>query len=207
MATAKKTKTKQIKETPKPAEVISEVPVAEPAVPSVDANAPLKIDAVEEKEENEPQEKLNKRLYVLGGIILTLIILGVFGFIFLYIRNLPEEKNIAAPVVTQESVPAFPSAAPVLVRSEWTFEVLNGAGVAGVARKAADELEELGYKVISIDNADKQTYKGNGLFISEEMEDKADLLVADLKDAITIATIAGILKDSTASARLIIGAE
>jgi len=43
------------------------------------------------------------------------------------------------------------------------------------------------------------------LFVSQEMEGKLDLMVADLKDTIEIATVAGVLKDSTASARIIVG--
>jgi len=173
-------------------------------VPSVDENAPLKIDEVEEKEENEPQEKSNKKLYVLGGVVLILMILGVLGFIFLYINNLPESKSAVVPVA-QVTIKPSPSPIPTLVRSEWPFEVLNGSGTSGVAKKAADKLAALGYKVIITDNADKQNYKGNELFVSQEMSSKAGLLITDLKDSFTIASVSGILKDSTASARIIIG--
>lgn len=193
-------KTKKIKEEPqKPPEV-------NPEVPAIDKNAPLKIDATEVKGEEAPIEKSGKKLYIVGGIVLGLIVVGVLGFIFLLAANTSKENLAIAPVI-QEAVVSPTPAAPVLVRSEWTFEVLNGSGTAGVAKKAADKLETLGYKVVSIDNADRQTYKGNGLFVSQEMQSKVDLLVADLKNTLTIATVAGVLKDSTVSARVIIGRE
>jgi hypothetical protein len=176
-----------------------------PDVPTVDKNAPLKIDEIEAKEENEPQEKSNKRIFILGGIGLGIIVIAAVAlFIFSATQNMQEETN---KEVATETVLVTPTEAPkqVLNKSEWTFEVLNGSGTAGVAKKAADQLIELGYKVIGTDNADKQTYKGNGLFVSQGMESKVDLLIADLRDAIEIATVAGILRDSTASARIIIG--
>jgi hypothetical protein len=177
--------------------------VTSPEVPTVDKNAPLKIDEVEEKEENEPQDKLNKRLFVFGGFALGIIItltVVLLAFFLMQSSGKDEAKKTAEVIST-------PTVAPkqVLVRSEWSFEVLNGSGVAGAAKKVADQLIALGYQVVETGNADKQTYKGNGLFVSQEMEGKLDLMVADLKDTIEIATVAGVLKDSTASARIIVG--
>jgi hypothetical protein len=174
----------------------------EDVVPAVDKNAPLRIEQIEEGEEDEPQDKSNKRLYSLGGLILILIILGVGGFIYFFINNQLDREGIVVPVV-HESIQASPSAA--FVRSKWSFEVLNGSGIPGISKKTADELTALGYKVVQIGNADKQTYKGNELFIDQEMESKVNLLITDLKGTVEIATVAGILSDSTASARIIVG--
>jgi hypothetical protein len=174
-------------------------------VPTIDKNAPLRIDQMEEGDENEPQDKSNRRLYFLGGVVLILIILGVGGFIFLFINNSSDRESAVAPAA-QESTQASPSATlPVLVRSEWSFEVLNGSGIPGTSKKVADELTTLGYEVIQTGNADKQTYRGNELFVSPEMKNETDLLIADLKNTIEIATVAGVLRDSTASARIIVG--
>lgn len=177
--------------------------VTSPEVPTVDKNAPLKIDEIEEKEENEPQDKSNKRIFTLGGFVLGVIVtLTVTLFVFFLMQSSgKDEVKKAAEVIST------PTVAPkqVLLRSEWSFEVLNGSGVAGAAKKVADQLTSLGYKVVETGNADKQTYKGNGLFVSSEMEGKLDLMMADLKNTIEIATVAGTLRDSTASARIIVG--
>jgi hypothetical protein len=173
-------------------------------IPTIDKNAPLRIDQIEEGDENEPQDKSNRKLYFLGGVVLVLIILGVGGFIFLFINNSSDRESAVAPVA-QESTQASPSATlPILVRSEWSFEVLNGSGIPGAAKKAAGEMIALGYEVVQTGNAD-QIYETNELFVSPEMKNETDLLIADLKDIVKISTVAGVLKNSTASARIIIG--
>jgi hypothetical protein len=185
---------------PQASDVKSAMP--EDDVPTVDKNAPLRIEQIEEGIENEPQDKLNGRLYFFGGLILVLIILGVGGFIFFFINNQPDRQNVIVPV-THESVQASPSA--VFVRSKWSLEVLDGSGVPGVFKKVTDELTALGYKVFQIGNVGRKIYKGNTLFVSQEMEDKVNLLITDLTGTIEISTVAGILSDSTASARIIVG--
>jgi hypothetical protein len=171
-------------------------------VPAVDRNAPLKIDGVAEKEENEPQEKSNHKLFVFGGISLGVIIVAVVGLFICLSMQSGQEKPKEAKV---EPSPAAVTVKQTLIKSEWSFEVLNGSGVAGAAKNVADQLTSLGYRVVETGNADKQTYKGNGLFVSKNMRGKADLVVADLKGTLEIATIAGILRNSTASARIIVG--
>jgi hypothetical protein len=54
-------------------------------------------------------------------------------------------------------------------------------------------------------NADKANYTQSQLFIRAEKGSEADLVLADLKDQFNIASISGVLKEGTASARLIIG--
>lgn len=173
------------------------------AVPTVDPDAPLKVEDVEEQEDEEPQEKSNSKLFILGGVVLGIVIISSAALLIFSLTQPTQDTKEVKTEATSE-----PSQAPkiALNRQDWSIEVLNGSGVAGVAKKTADQLIELGYQVIEVGNADKQTYKSNQLFVSQKMEDKADLLIADLKDTISIATVAGELKDSTASARIIIGA-
>lgn len=47
----------------------------------------------------------------------------------------------------------------ILPRELITVEVLNGSGVAGIASKAAEVLEEEGFQVVKIDNADSYEYQ------------------------------------------------
>lgn len=198
MVSNRKPKTKKSKKTE------NQVEDAPMPVPSIEPNAPLKIDEIEEKQESEPQEKSNKKLLVLGGIGLGIVVVATV-VLFTFYSMQPQE----ATKENQTEILPTPTMIPkqVLIRSKWSFEVLNGSGIAGAAKKVADRLIALGYQVVEIGNADRQTYKGNGLFVRQEMMNEVDLMVADLKDTVTIATVAGILKDSTTSARLIIGKE
>lgn len=214
MAATKKSKTKQIKKTQEPPETIIAVPsvdsnaaleiekITKPLdIPVVDKNASLRIDKVEEKEESVPQEKFNDRLYIFGVIALGVIIFSTVALFVLY----SQQANQVNQPAKESSV--VPTAAPeqVLKREEWTFEVLNGSRTAGVAKKAADKLEALGYKVVGIGNADSSSSVGNRLYVSHDMSDKQDLLVADLKTDFNISSVSGVLAGSTASARIILG--
>ena len=180
-----------------------EAAITKETVPTVEKNAPLKIDAVADKPESptEPSQKSNKNLLIFGGIGLGAIVLiiALFGIVS---PSLEQEKE--EPKVTQIVTPS-PSPIPTLDRAAITFEVLNGSGVAGVAKKAADKLEALGYKVIKTGNADKDDYKLNQLFIASLLSDKTELIIKDFKDDFGISSSSGELRDSTASARLILG--
>jgi len=55
-------------------------------VPSIDKNAPLKIDEIAKEQENVPLEKTNNRLFILGIIIFGMIMLGVIALFVLYSR-------------------------------------------------------------------------------------------------------------------------
>jgi len=176
-----------------------------PEIPTIDKNAPLKIDEAKEKEESEPQDKTNKKLFILGGIVLGIVMAATIALFIFYSTQLKKTKIekvtvevSPTPVVVQKQT---------LIKSDWSFEVLNGSGVAGVAKEVADRLEALGYKVVEIGNADDQDYEGNELLVKEDMSETLDLVIADLESAIKITTVSGILKDSTASARIILGKE
>ncbi len=168
----------------------------------------------DKKEENSPkveeifnerltQRKPNKyKLLPLALVVLVIIAVVVGLKIFKSKKSDSVQKE---PAVSQTpSIIPTPGLNP-LVRSEWSFEVLNGSGVTGAAKKVADKLKEMGYQVVKVGNAEKDDYNSSQIFISSTFKDKVDLLVADIKDAIKIASIAGELKDSSASARIIIG--
>src|SRR3990167_1787088 len=136
---------------------------------------------------------------------LALIVLALIGGALYYLRG--ESPTIfkaatPAPTATPASTPE-PTPNP-LIRSEWSFEILNGTSTKGEAKRIADQLIELGYQVVKTGNADKSTYTNNELYVQKGLEDKINLVVLDLKDVIKVASISGELKDSTASARIII---
>ncbi len=149
------------------------------------------------------QKKSKKTLYLV--IILVLVIVFI-SFIFKrQIKNLfvgapkPTSTSVSTPISTPTPTPN------PLVRSEWSFEVLNGSTTSGLAKKISDKLVALGYPIVKSGNADKQNYSITQIFVKKGLIGKIDLVIADLKDTVKIASVAGELKEGTSSARIIIG--
>ena len=153
---------------------------------------------------NMPNKKSNKTTLMLA--IILLVILLTLGFFFRSkIKGLFGGAPSSTPSLeTNETFSPSPSPAP-LVRSDWSLEVLNGSGVSGLARGVAAEFLKLGYSVVKTGNADKQTYDKTEILVRKDFMGKVDLIVADLRDVIKIASVAGELSEGTASARIIIG--
>lgn len=158
--------------------------------------------------DNQPSYNLTPQSKKPSGKLITLIlfilaVLVIGGGIYFVagVGSSKREQQEEAATPTQTPTPT-----PQRVnRSEWSFEVLNGSGVTGAAKKLADQLKELGYQVSKVGNADRDDYETSQLYVSEDFADKVDAVVVDIKDIIKIASIAGELKNSTASARIIIG--
>lgn len=139
-------------------------------------------------------------------IILGIIVLIAIGFLLFNRRSM--KKIVTTFYQTPSPSPTFsPAPEPKVVfkREDWSFEVLNGSGTRGLAKKISDKLKELGYEVIKTGNADKDNYPKTQILAGKDFLDRVDLVIADLKDIVKIASVAGELQDSTASARIIIG--
>ncbi|MDO8573542.1 MAG: LytR C-terminal domain-containing protein [Candidatus Daviesbacteria bacterium] len=149
---------------------------------------------------NIPKKKSNKTIIVL--IIILLMIFLAIG-VFFFRSSVPAPVSAPTPSPTAYETPS-PSPSP-LVRADWSFEVLNGSGTSGLAKKVALKLQALGYPVVKTGNADKQTYAKTEILVKKNLLSRIDSVIADLKDNIKIASIAGELKEGTASARIIIG--
>lgn len=145
------------------------------------------------------------------GIVLLLcffVVLAGTGFL-LQKMGIFSKTNSAqsTPAVSPTPSPSPSPVVPTLNRSEWFIEVQNGTKTAGAAKKIADKIKTLGYNISKTGNADKDNYSKSQLFVRSEFKDQIDLVIADLRDIIKIASVAGELKEGTASARIIIGAE
>lgn len=151
-----------------------------------------------------PHKKSGKRLLTVVAILVVVSLAA--GIYFLLNNNQPAQTpKEESPVV--ENTPA-PTATPEpLNRPQWSFEVLNGSGVSGEAKRVAEALKELGYVVTKTGNADKDTYEQSQIIIQKSLEDKINLVIADIKDIIRIASISATLSESTPSGRIIIGKE
>lgn len=158
------------------------------------------------KYELKDSQKSGKGVLLIIGLLAILLIGGFF--LNQKFKILPgsgettQVESFSTPIPTPSS--AFE---PALNRSEWSFEVLNGSGVTGQAKKIADQIKALGYPVVKTGNADESNYAQSVILVKKDLLDKVDLVVADLKDTIKLASVAGELKEGTTSARIIIGKE
>lgn len=154
----------------------------------------------------QSQSKTGRKKFIIAAAVIAALLTGgwaVKGFFSGSSKT--EIKTESQPIQAPAVSTPVPTPKPSLIRSEWSFEVLNGSGVTGEAKKLAEELRKLGYEVLKTANADKDTYTQNQIFVRANLKEKIDPVIADLKDIIKIASVAGELTDSTASARIIIG--
>lgn len=146
---------------------------------------------------------MNNKLLAVSAVLVVLT--GLAIFLRPKITSLFFTKVIEpTPSPTTISLPT-PSPAPALIRAEWTLEVLNGSEISGLAKKVADQIKALGYQVVKVGNADKSNYQSSQIIVKKEVLDKIDLVIADLKDIVKIATVSADLQIATASARIILG--
>lgn len=165
----------------------------------------------EDKDDSLVYDTAEKRKSGMKKFIIWFVILAILALLVGWFATTKIFKGGSSEVkITQELTSPTPQPSPSpleqkLNRAEWSFEVLNGSGVSGLAKKVADQLIELGYQVIKTGNADKQNYEKSQIFVKDSLKDKVDLVIADIKDIVKIASVAGAIEDSTASARIIIG--
>lgn len=155
-------------------------------------------------------QSLNKSGSGRKKFIVTLILIAILAAVGWFAVSLfsgsSGETKPTQTTVTESPTPTpTPEPSPAINKSEWSFEILNGSGEAGLAKKIGDRIKALGYEVVKVGNADKSDYATTQIFVKNVLKDKVNLIVADLKDAVKIASYAGELKDSTASARIILG--
>lgn len=124
----------------------------------------------------------------------------------------PSLKQEATPTQKPTSTPTSkPTQNPLdktsgLDRSKLSIEVLNGSGVTGAAKKAADTLKELGYNIASTDNADSDTYDKTVISVKSVKSNYLALLKKDLQGSYTIgSTSSDLAASSSADARVIVG--
>ena len=61
------------------------------------------------------------------------------------------------------------------------IRIENGAGIAGIAGRTQSFLEDLGYSVVEIDNADSQDYTNTVVLLKQSAQDFAQAIKADLE--------------------------
>jgi len=140
----------------------------------------------------ESGEKNAKWLWLL----IVLIIAG--ALVFAYVRGIGPFANLKSQISKGASpsplTPASPIASPEatseanLNKSEPKIRILNGSGTAGVASVVKDLLEENGWTVSSIGNADSFDFEQTVLRFKSTFKNFGNLLTEDLSDDYSVIT-------------------
>lgn len=94
------------------------------------------------------------------------------------------------------------------MKGDITIQVLNGGGVIGAGSKMKKFLEEKGYKVSEVSNADTFSYQKTEVHVKASKSSYQALLINDLKDSFSVATDTSALSsDIGFDARIIVGKE
>ncbi|MEK7164209.1 MAG: LytR C-terminal domain-containing protein [Patescibacteria group bacterium] len=122
----------------------------------------------------------------------TVIISALYGVVLLFLiykSNKPKEE-----IVTPTPSPvAIATPVPVFDRKDFKIQVLNGSGVAGLAGKAKDKLEALGYPEVTVGNADSKDYtetevaikKAKSGFVADIKKDLSDYTLSQDSGTVT----------------------
>lgn len=164
-----------------------------------------------------PHRKRNwkKLIYLLGAVLIIVVLFNV-------VRTLTGGSKSASPSptptpVAEEELIQTPEESPTpepttssidsatgLDRSELSVAIQNGSGEAGVAKKASDLLEGLGYDVVSTGNADNFDYTDVTVRVKASDKKYLPLLIKDLSGTYTIGASSSDLSASESAEALVI---
>lgn len=176
-------------------------------VPSVAKDAPLKIEEVEDVDSSSlKEEKHHKKIFIVGTIVLLVVVLATGLIGYLEYSDISSQTSALRHQTSDISRQPEPTRAPIvnLDKDKITIEVLNASGVSGAASKIGDSVKGLGYSLGKIGNASGE-HKGIEVYLSDDLLNKKDVVMTDLKSKFTEAVYIGELKDGSSSARLIVG--
>lgn len=162
-------------------------------------DSPLTTSSDREGEKRGGSKLLKNLLFMLVIIVITAVITGV-GFFLYFSRSQQEQANKKATATitpTEEVSPSATSTPKVALESKYSLQILNGSGTPGAAAKLQTALEDKGYTVGGVGNADKSTYTDTVIQIKKSVEKAyTNALVTLLTEKSYIATISSELKDS-----------
>lgn len=170
------------KEEPKKVVVVEEI--EETKVPKEEVKKETELDS-ETNPDSETSSELTEKPNYLWIIIPTALLVGalVGGLItyFSGVSKLSTVETFPTPLVSTEPQ-SSPTASPAasVKRSEVKVQVLNGSGISGLAGKAKDYLESLGYKDVVVGNASSSDFVEAEIQIKDNIKDFWDTLNSDL---------------------------
>ncbi|MBI3290220.1 LytR C-terminal domain-containing protein [Candidatus Microgenomates bacterium] len=139
-------------------------------------------------------------------LILVFLAVGIGGGMFIFKSGMV--GGLQATPSPSPTVESTPTPKPELDRSELNIQVLNGSGIAGVAKTAQEFLEGLGYEVGNATNAKTYDYTQTEISLKEEKMDYKDQLISDLsKEYLVSSSVETLDEDSKYDAVVIIGSD
>jgi len=136
----------------------------------------------------EPEHKKGSKIWIILALVILLVLVGGGLYYFRQEVLLKSVEQKEEPTSTPSQVSPSPkpeeatdSAELEADPSEFSIKVLNGSGTAGVAAEARDILEEAGFVVEDIGNADASNYEKTIIRAKENVsKDFLDLLREEL---------------------------
>ncbi len=115
----------------------------------------------------------------------------------------------AKPTPTPTTAPEpTPQPSPAIAKSDIKVSVLNGGGTPGAGGKMKTFLEEKGYTVVSVGNAEEYTYESTEILTKSGKSDYAKLLTDDLKADFSLgSSSATVDEDAAYDVQVIVGKE
>lgn len=180
---------------PQPPQQASEAPVAPQEAPQTEED----IEELLDNQSGESELDRRNSILFVAGIVAALCIILVSVFVYIVYINAPK----VSPTIQTKTV-VTPMPTPAFAPSSVTFDVLNASGVAGAASKAAKQLSDKGYVVISVGNTQKSA--ASSLLVSPNLS-QPDIIgiLSDVGSLFSVSSVSGHLTGSTAAAELIIG--
>jgi hypothetical protein len=203
--------------TPGPVEIIEEAPKEEKAMEEktqekvkdkVPADPLIEFKERMNREEYAGFEAPKKKNFMWPILIIFVIAILLLVGIFIYkngarINAVKEEivKTKVTPTVTPEPTKAIDL-------TKYEIEVLNGSGVDGQASKEKAALEEAGFTISSIGNADNSNYTDTVIKAKADV-DKAFIgkLKTTLESSFTVGSAETLSSDSSVPVVVIIGTQ
>ncbi|MFH1186943.1 MAG: LytR C-terminal domain-containing protein [Candidatus Levyibacteriota bacterium] len=121
------------------------------------------------------KSRRNIILFIISIIVLTLIVLGVaFFYKDSFIKSSDDSKTKSESKTVSPTSTNSPTPIPTkteIDKSKYSIKILNGSGIAGEAGRARKYLEDEGYEVSSVGNADEFDHKESILETEENIDE------------------------------------
>ncbi|MBU2592171.1 LytR C-terminal domain-containing protein [Patescibacteria group bacterium] len=162
------------------------------------------------EENTEMKKPIHRKFFILG--LVTVAVAAIIFFIASAFI-LKSDQDTAAEESAEKSqdqpaptnTPAA-TATPTPSREKIQIEVLNGSGIPGLAGKAKEFLESLGYKDIKTGNADSYDYQKTEVSIKKTKEEYLKMILEDLGKNYSVSSDSSTLeKDSPFDIVVILG--
>ncbi|KKS98581.1 MAG: hypothetical protein UV73_C0001G0102 [Candidatus Gottesmanbacteria bacterium GW2011_GWA2_43_14] len=168
---------------------------------------PLVADSITEFKGSSRSGSFSKYIWFVIALAIGLLTVGGYlvmargGSVNLPFVSQPTATPSPSPVPTLTPTPTID---PDLKKEDLTVSVLNGTDTSGIARQNADSLEESGYTIGTVGNAEEDAAE-TIIRIKDSKKNYLPLLIGDLKDKFSTEKVETLPEDDEADAVVILG--